>query len=328
MVSPLFLYGGEHMAQNEVYHIGIGISVNGDKETKAKLTNIEKQADKIKKTKISTTATVKDNASSVMDKIEKKAQKFRSAKLSATATVKDSVTSTLDKVKNATDKINNKEAKVKVKAEDQASSIIEKANGKLNSWLKAGAKKIISIGIAGAVAAGGFGLKESIQTFSDFESSMKNVQAITQATDSDYKKMYDDAKQLGATTAFSAKQSADAMSYLGMAGYKTDDIISAMPGLLNAAAASGEDLAKTSDIISDAITSFGMKASDTNRLSDVMAAASANANTNIGLLGESFKYVGATAGAMKYSIEDTSIALGLMANAGKQKCSVAKKLAA
>lgn len=311
------------IASKEIYRLDIKINVNGDKESSNKVKKVEETAEKAKKKlkdlgnqTASPTAKLNDKMSSALDKIESKTKKLSDKTISPTAKLKDNATSGLNKVKSATEKLNNKEAKIKVDAEDKASSVIEKANNKLTSWLKAGSKKVISIALAGTLAMGGFGATTAINTFSNFEYGMKTVQATSQATEADLSKLTNTAKNLGATTSFSAVEVSQGMNYLAMAGYKTNDIISAMPGLLNAAAASGEDLASTSDIISDAITAFGMKASDTNHLSDVMAQASANANTNIGLLGESFKYVGATMGAMKYSIEDTSIALGLMANAG------------
>ncbi|MBN1040074.1 phage tail tape measure protein [Clostridium botulinum] len=270
------------------------VQIDGDKQSKKALTEVEKSTEKVKKK-------VRD-----LDKLT----------ASPSAKLKDTASTAIDKIKSKTEKLNNKTATAKIKAKDEASSVINKAQNKINSWIKTGAKKIISIGLAGTVALGGLGIGSAIKTFSDFEYGMKTVQATSQASDSELRELTATAKELGATTVFTAKESSEAMNYLAMAGYKTQDIISAMPGLLDAAAASGEDLASTSDIISDAITAFGMKASDTTHLADVMAQASANANTNIGLLGESFKYVGATAGAMGYSIEDASIALGLMANAG------------
>ncbi|NFA44458.1 phage tail tape measure protein [Clostridium botulinum] len=270
------------------------VQVDGDKQSKKALTEVEKSTEKVKKK-------VRD-----LDKLT----------ASPSAKLKDTASTAIDKIKSKTEKLNNKTATAKIKAKDEATSVISKAQNKLNSWIKTGAKKIISIGLAGTVALGGLGIGSAIKTFSEFEYGMKTVQATSQASDSELRELTATAKELGATTVFTAKESSEAMNYLAMAGYKTQDIISAMPGLLDAAAASGEDLASTSDIISDAITAFGMKASDTTHLADVMAQASANANTNIGLLGESFKYVGATAGAMGYSIEDASIALGLMANAG------------
>ena len=124
------------------------------------------------------------------------------------------------------------------------------------------------------------------------------------------------ARDLGASTKYSATEAGEAMTYLGMAGWKTEQIIAGMPGLLDLAAASGEDLARVSDIVSDDLTAFGMDAGQAGHMADVMAAASTNANTNVSLMGDTFKYAGAVAGALKYSFEDVALATGLMANAG------------
>lgn len=159
-------------------------------------------------------------------------------------------------------------------------------------------------------------LVDAVQVAANFEQAMSKVQAITNADEADTKKLAATARDLGAKTKFSATQAAEAMSYLGMAGWKTDQIISGMPGLLNLAAASGADLAQTADIVSDDLTAFGMQASQAGHMADVMAAASTNANTNVVLMGATFKYAGAVAGALGYSLEDVALATGLMANAG------------
>lgn len=158
--------------------------------------------------------------------------------------------------------------------------------------------------------------KETVQLGIDFSSSMSNVQAISGATGDEMEQLEQSARNLGATTVFSASDVSDAFGYMAMAGWKTNDMLSGIDGVLNLAAASGEDLATTSDIVTDALTAFGMEAGEAGRLADVMAAASSNANTNVGMLGESFKYVAPVAGSMGYSAEDTAAALGLMANAG------------
>ena len=150
----------------------------------------------------------------------------------------------------------------------------------------------------------------------DFSSSMSNVQAISGATGEEMAQLEQRARELGATTVYSASDVSDAFGYMAMAGWKTGDMLSGVEGILNLAASSNEDLATTSDIVTDALTAFGMEAGDAGRLADVMAAASSNANTNVSMLGESFKYVAPVAGAMGYSAEDTAVALGLMANAG------------
>jgi len=150
----------------------------------------------------------------------------------------------------------------------------------------------------------------------DFSSSMSNVQAISGATGEEMGQLEQKARDLGATTVYSASDVSDAFGYMAMAGWDTQQMMDGVSGVLNLAASSGEDLATTSDIVTDALTAFGMEAGDAGRLADVMAAASSNANTNVSMLGESFKYVAPVAGALGFSAEDTSVALGLMANSG------------
>ena len=168
----------------------------------------------------------------------------------------------------------------------------------------------------GAVLGVSIGLKDTIDTYKNFEAAMSQVQAISGATGSELTKLTNKAKEMGATTKFTATESAEAFNYMAMAGWKTEDMMGGIEGILNLAAASGESLATTSDIVTDALTAFGMKASDAGHFSDVMAAASSNANTNVSMMGETFKYAGAMAGTLKYSIEDVALATGLMANAG------------
>ena len=121
---------------------------------------------------------------------------------------------------------------------------------------------------------------------------------------------------MGSKTKFSASEAAEAMNYMAMAGWKTKDMLSGIEGIMNLAAASGEDLATTSDIVTDALTAFGLSAKDSGHFADVLAAASSNANTNVSMMGETFKYAAPIAGALGYSVEDTAEAIGLMANAG------------
>ena len=145
---------------------------------------------------------------------------------------------------------------------------------------------------------------------------MSEVGAISGASGEDMAKLTAKAKEMGATTAFSASESAEAMKYMAMAGWKTADMTEGIAGIMNLAAASGEDLAATSDIVTDGLTAFGMAAKESGRFADVMAATSSNANTNVALMGETFKYCASTAGAMGYSVEDISVAIGIMGNAG------------
>ena len=168
----------------------------------------------------------------------------------------------------------------------------------------------------GAILGVSIGLKDAIQTYQGFEAAMSQVQAISGATSSDLVKLTNKAKEMGATTKFTAQESAEAFNYMAMAGWKTGDMLSGIEGILALAAASGEDLAITSDIVTDALTAFQMKASDAGRFSDVLAAAASNANTTVSGMGETFKYAGAMAGALGYSIEDVALMTGLMANSG------------
>lgn len=169
---------------------------------------------------------------------------------------------------------------------------------------------------AGAVLGVSIGLKDTIETYKDFEAAMSQVQAISGATSSELTKLTNKAKEMGATTKFTAKESAEAFNYMAMAGWKTEDMLNGIEGILSLAAASGEDLATTSDIVTDALTAFNMKAEDAGRFSDVLAAAASNANTTVSGMGETFKYAGSMAGALGYSIEDVALMTGLMANTG------------
>ena len=166
-----------------------------------------------------------------------------------------------------------------------------------------------------ATAIGAIGAA-SVKVGSDFEASMSKVAAISGATGDDLKALTDKAKEMGATTKFSASESADALQYMAMAGWKTDDMLNGLEGIMNLAAASGEDLATTSDIVTDALTAFGLSAEDSTHFADVLAQASSNANTNVGMMGETFKYVAPVADALGYTAEDTALAIGLMANSG------------
>ncbi|ABR48716.1 phage tail tape measure protein, TP901 family [Alkaliphilus metalliredigens QYMF] len=203
-----------------------------------------------------------------------------------------------------------------VRLNDKLSSPLKKVEGRIGSFAKKAVKRFSAVAMAGTLLIGGFGLSNTIQTFADFEQGMKNVQATTMATEEEMAILTDTAKELGKTTAFSAKEASEGMNYLGMAGFETNEIIEAMPGLLDLAAASGTDLGRTADIVSDALTAFGMSAQETTHLADVMAKASSTANTNVEMLGESFKYAAAPATAFGMSAEETTAALAMMANAG------------
>lgn len=156
----------------------------------------------------------------------------------------------------------------------------------------------------------------AVKTAADFDSEMSKVSAISGATGDDFDQLRAKAREMGAKTKFSASEAASAMEYMAMAGWKTSDMLNGIEGIMNLAAASGEDLATTSDIVTDALTAFGLSATDSGHFADILAAASSNANTNVSMMGETFKYCAPIAGALGFSAEDTAEAIGLMANSG------------
>lgn len=209
---------------------------------------------------------------------------------------------------------------------DLDSSGFEEGLSKLGSLastgLKATTAAITAVG-SGLLAMAGYAVKAG----SDFEAAMSQVEAISGASSQTVKTASGEmvngldaitskAKEMGATTKFSATESAEALNYMAMAGWDAQSMYEGLPGIMNLAAASGENLATTSDIVTDALTAFGMTANESGHFADVLAQASASANTNVSLLGESFKYVAPLCGTLNYSAEDAAIALGLMANAG------------
>lgn len=165
------------------------------------------------------------------------------------------------------------------------------------------------------LAIGGLGAA-SLKTTADFDSAMSKVSAVSGATGEDFDKLRAKAREMGAKTKFSATEAAEGFNYMAMAGWKTGDMLDGIEGIMNLAAASGEDLATTSDIVTDALTAFGLKAKDAGHFADILAAASSNANTNVSMMGETFKCCAPIAGALGFSAEDTAEAIGLMANAG------------
>ena len=176
--------------------------------------------------------------------------------------------------------------------------------------------KVAAGAVAGAAASLGALGTAAIKVGADFEAGMSTVAAISGATDEELTALTEKAKEMGAVTKFSATESAEAMQYMAQAGWRAEDMISGIEGVMNLAAASGEDLALTSDIVTDALTAFGLEAKDSAHFADVLAKASAASNTNVALMGETFQYVAPVAGALGYSIEDMSVAIGLMANSG------------
>ena len=193
------------------------------------------------------------------------------------------------------------EAKAAGKSIQSAGNTIQNAGKSLTKTVTA---PIAGVGIA------------AIKTAADYESAMSNVKAITGATGNDFKKLEKLGKDLGASTAWSAKECAEAMQYTGMAGWTAADNVAGLKGILDLASASGTDLARTSDIMTDAISAFGYKASDSAKFADTMTKACTSANVSVETLGESYKYCGAICGTMNYSVEEITTSLAAMGNMG------------
>lgn len=228
---------------------------------------------------------------------------------------------------------------ITLRLKDQFSGGLKSIEGKLESSAKTFQRKGREIQKAGqSISAVGGTLTKSltvpiigaagatVKLASDFEAGMSKVQSISGATGGELDKLSAKAKEMGAKTKFSATEATEAYQYMAMAGWKTGDMLDGIEGIMYLAGATGQDLASTSDIVTDALTAFGKTARDTENFVNVMASTAANANTDVAMLGESFKYVAPVAGAMNYSIEDTSLALGLMANAGVKASSAGTAL--
>lgn len=206
------------------------------------------------------------------------------------------------------------------KSIDEFGNEVKEAEAETKSFGKTALANLAGQALYAAVEKLATGVKriaeECIETGSQFEASMSKVEAVSGATGDELDALTEKAREMGATTMFSASEAAEAMNYMAMAGWKTEDMLSGIEGVMNLAAASGEDLATTSDIVTDALTAFGLSAQDAGHFADVLAAASSNANTNVAMMGETFSYCAPVAGALGFSIEDTAEAIGLMANSG------------
>lgn len=217
---------------------------------------------------------------------------------------KDKISPILDKLKTGLRTVGGKTWNVTMKAVDLATAPIR---GVLN-LLK---NPVFQVG---AVLGVSISLKDTVDTYADFEATMSRVQALSNANASQMEQLTAKAKEMGAQTKFSGTESAEAFTYMAQAGWQVQDMVDGIGGIMSLAAADGLDLATTTDIVSNALTAFGMKAKDTAEFADVLAVASSATNTNVSDLGEAFKYIAPVAGAMGYSIQDASIALGLMSN--------------
>ena len=201
-------------------------------------------------------------------------------------------------------------------AQDNAAEGAASFGEKASRSISAVGEAIAAAGIAAALKEIAEAYLECVGLAGDFEETMSNVEALSQANTQEMAALSSQAKELGATTKFTAQEAGDAMGYMAMAGWDANDMLQGMDGVLQLAAASGEDLAMVSDIVTDSLSAFGLTAKDTAHFSDVLAAAATNSNTNVAIMGETFKMSASVAGALGYSIEDVAVAMGLMANSG------------
>ncbi|HBF2870059.1 TPA: phage tail tape measure protein [Clostridioides difficile] len=256
-----------------------------------------------------------DESSSIIDKVKAKIQNLKADTIIKIKSQADEAINTISRTKNKLQEFVSKRYEAAVKIRDEASSALRGLTGKIDSFVSGAISKFARLATTAGALIGGIGVGSAVKGFATFEQSMKNTQAVSGATGKEMEALTAKARQLGRETSFTAKDAGDAMYYMGMAGWKSEQMIKAIPDVLNLAAAGGTDLALTSDIVTDGLTALGMTANDTTEFVDVMAATITNSNTSVELMGETFKYVGSMGGALGVSMKDLSLATGLMASA-------------
>lgn len=310
------------------------IEIGADDNATPVLSAVENATEQIDGETAQVEVSADDSATQIVNSASNAVENFDGQSGDAEIGADDSATPVVSAASDAVENFDGMSGDAEIGASDEATPVIRAAQDAAESWggsvfnatigvidaATAPISKLASIAknpvVQGASLLGAsFGVAESVNSFQDFESMMSQVKAISGATGQAFDDLTAKAQEMGATTKFTATESAEAFNYMAMAGWKPQQMIDGISGIMSLAAASGEDLGTTSDIVTDALTAFGMTASESGHFADVLAQASANANTNVSMLGESFKYVAPVAGAMKYSIEDTSLALGLMASA-------------
>lgn len=310
------------------------IEIGADDNATPVLSAVENATEQIDGETTQVEVSADDSATQIVNSASNAVENFDGQSGDAEIGADDSATPVVSAASDAVENFDGMSGDAEIGASDEATPVIRAAQDAAESWggsvfnatigvidaATAPISKLASIAknpvVQGASLIGAsFGVAESVNSFQDFESMMSQVKAISGATGQAFDDLTAKAQEMGATTKFTATESAEAFNYMAMAGWKPQQMIDGISGIMSLAAASGEDLGTTSDIVTDALTAFGLQAGDAGHFADVLAQASANANTNVSMLGESFKYVAPVAGAMNYSVEDTSLALGLMANA-------------
>ena len=223
---------------------------------------------------------------------------------------------------------------------DKFTNVAQKARSSLGTLKDkvggiAGKIKNSFSGVQGALATVGVGigagtavsvLKSSVEAYANLEDQVRRNKAIMGATVQQEKQLMQQTRDLGRSTKFTAQEVAEAQMYQAMAGMKTNEVLEMTPKLLKMSIAAGSDFAQTSDIVTDNLTAFGMSLKDSDRLMDVMVATSNNANTNVQMLGEAYKYVAATSRNFE-SFEDVNILLGVLADNGIKSGQAGRNLA-
>lgn len=310
------------------------IEIGADDNATPVLSAVENATEQIDGETAQVEVSADDSATQIVNSASNAVENFDGQSGDAEIGADDSATPVVSAASDAVENFDGMSGDAEIGASDEATPVIRAAQDAAESWggsvfnatigvidaATAPISKLASVAknpvVQGASLIGAsFGVAESVNSFQDFESMMSQVKAISGATGQAFDDLTAKAQEMGATTKFTATESAEAFNYMAMAGWKPQQMIDGISGIMSLAAASGEDLGTTSDIVTDALTAFGLQAGDAGHFADVLAQASANANTNVSMLGESFKYVAPVAGAMNYSVEDTSLALGLMANA-------------
>ena len=310
------------------------IEIGADDNATSVLSAVENATEQIDGETAQVEVAADDSATQTVNAASDAVENFDGTSGDAEIGADDSATPVVSAASDAVENFDGMSGDAEIGASDEATPVIRAAQDAAESW--GGSVFNATIGVIDAATApisalasaaknpfvqgasligASFGVAESVNSFQDFESMMSQVKAISGATGQEFDDLTAKAQEMGATTKFTATESAEAFNYMAMAGWKPQQMIDGISGIMSLAAASGEDLGTTSDIVTDALTAFGLQAGDAGHFADVLAQASANANTNVSMLGESFKYVAPVAGAMNYSVEDTSLALGLMANA-------------
>lgn len=276
-----------------------------------------------------------DTATQTIRGAEDAVENFDGQSGSADIGVNDNATPVVAAAQDAVEGFSGSSGSAEIGANDTASSVIDNVRDKAAAW--DGSVWTATVGVvdavtapigkvagmaanpltqAGAALGVSVGLGTTIDTYSDFEATMSKVQALSNATNEELAQLTQKAKDMGAVTKYSGTESAEAFTYMAQAGWQVQDMIDGIGGVMSLAASDGIGLADATDIVANALTSFGLTAKDTARFADVLAIASSATNTDVYGLGEAFKYVAPVAGAMKYNIEDVSLALGLMSNNG------------